>query len=180
MPDGATLEDFEDHLGSLVWVRGSRVDLVHERNAVQRLLEDHTDRLRFDILTDLCRRPAPGFKPESQNGRLASKDDRYVDIEQVSVMTSKECDLRRDTQRSGKLRQVHLVTAAGLIPSHDRSGRTGGLLDIDDRKATGFEDASDRLLARPGRPGKGDQHSLAKERRGLVISCDVSDETLKR
>src|SRR5437867_13450848 len=47
-----SLKDREDRLGRFARGRVRRVDLEHERKAGDRLLQDHVNRLRIDVLAD--------------------------------------------------------------------------------------------------------------------------------
>src|SRR2546422_2837265 len=128
-----SLEDREDPFGRLARRRTRRVDLEDERKAGDRLLQDHVDRLRLDILPDFLRRPTPRHKSCAEDGRSAPQDHRDVRFHQMAIVAFEERNLCGDVQRSPQRVDIHFIATPCIVPTHDEYFLAGDLIDIYDR-----------------------------------------------
>src|SRR5438552_10212413 len=163
----SSLENLEDRLRSLLRSEVGRVDLEHEREPCDRLLEDHVDRFRLHVLPDLLAGPPPRLEPLSQYGRFATEDDGHPDVHVMAIVSLEERDFRRYLESIPEGVDVDLVAPSHLISSGDQSFVPRHIVQIDDEVAATRQHRANRSF--PRSRGSCDCNKHGRENRGRVI-----------
>jgi len=160
---GLALHNREDRCSSLVWGRLCRIDFVNERQAADRLLQDHVNRLGLDVLQDLRLGPSPSLKPFPEDVWSTTENDGEIRVHEMTVMALEECDLGRDPEVPPEALDVDLVGLPTLVAARDEPANAGFMFEIHDRITSSLEDRTDGRLARAGSARDGDNHGGAEE-----------------
>src|SRR5439155_21162033 len=159
-----SLKYVENLAGRLLGRPRRCIDLVHEVEALDRLLQDNVDCFRVHILPDLALRPSAGREPLAQDPGSATQHDREVNVHQVTVVTLQESDLGGDVQLLSQGGHIDLVALPRLVSPHDEASGTRHLIQVDDDIAAAGQDPAHGRLPGTRSAGHGHQHRGARGR----------------